>query len=166
MKTIFVILSLLAGVTCSIATPIAPTKPLNLKGEVVSFVWIDQTYFEGDGERIRLRSATTGPTYIVILRTSSVDAKTRQSLTSMIRYPGTGSLKHMITSLEIKEDEMLVLFSSPKRPALKPGSKLELDDYSLSGDEWGIGAAFSAIRIDGKLQANQKAEQAVPPNGP
>ena len=60
----------------------------------------------------------------------------------------------MITRLHIDKDEMLVQFSSPKIPELKAGSKLELKGYSLSGDEWGIGATFKGLSVNGTPQPN------------
>jgi hypothetical protein len=77
----------------------------------------------------------------------------------MVRISDLSGLRHIITALELKEDEMLVQFSSPKFPMLKVGSKLAIDGYSLAGDEWGIGASFDALKIDGRIQIIQVEEQ-------
>jgi len=151
---------ILIGIASVSATPVPPSEPVDLKGTVVSFVWLERTYFEAGGERLRLKSSESAPQYIVILKTNSIDAKTRQSLTSMTRTSDFMGLSHMITKLDILDDEMLIHFSSTKIPKLEAGSKLDLKGYSLSGDEWGISATYKSLSVDGQPQPNGKAEQA------
>lgn len=159
MKSLITFISaILVGFGSVCATPVAPSKPVDLEGTIVGFVWIDRTYFEGGGERLRLKSSESPPQYIVILRTNSIDAQARQSLTSMTRISDGMGISHMITRLQVQEDEMLVQFCSPKLLEIKAGSKLGLKGYSLSGDEWGIRATFKSLSVDGKPLPNGKAE--------
>jgi hypothetical protein len=154
------ICALLVGIASAI--PVPPSKPVDLEGTVVGFVWLDRIYFEAGGDRLRLASSESPPQYIVILKTNSIDSQNRRSLTSMTQISDCMGVSHMITRLHVEEDEMLVQFSSPKIPELKAGSRLELKGYSLFGDEWGIGATFKSLRVGGKPQPNGKAEQAAP----
>jgi len=153
-----VICSLLFGIACVSAIPVSPSKPVDLEGTVVSFVWLDRTYFESGGDRLQLASSESPPQYIAILKTNSIDAQTRKSLTSMTQISDCMGVSHMITRLHLEEDEMLVHFRSPKIPEFKAGSKLQLKGYSLSGDEWGISATFKSLSVDGKPQPNGTAQ--------
>ena len=150
------IIALLASLTIIGATPVPPTIPVDIDGTVVSFVWMDETHFEGGGERLRVTSGGDKAQYIIILKTKSLDAKTRESLTSLTRIAGLAGISHMITRLEILEDEMFIHFSSAKIPNLKAGSKLKLEGYSLSGDESGISSTVKKITVDGKVHPNMK----------
>ena len=163
MNRIFPIFILIALATPLVAIPIQPTKPVYIKGVVVSYAWIDKTFFKYVGDDFNLGSAGRSAHYYIILKTSSLTAKERESLSSTAKIDGFNGLSHPISMVKLKADQMIIQITSPQIKRMKKGSVIELNGYSLSGDEWGTSETFKTLAIDGtevkKTVAQGGAEQ-------
>ena len=161
----FIIACTIAGVLAvvpALATPIVPTDPVDLKGKVVGFVWIDKTYFECGGIScpFGILSASEPAHYLVILKTVGADKIRLQKLTSMLKDNRLSGLSHPIMLTELRNDEVLVEITSTRILSLKAEAMIELTGYSLSGDERVTVASHRALRIEGKVIVAREAEQA------
>ena len=159
MKIVTVFVSIVFVVASAWAVPFPPSEPVNLSGTIDSFVWVDKAYFEYVGDDILLSSAQAPAHYLVIVKTTSVDKKTRELLTFETKVAGFMGLSHAISSVELEEDEMIILITSSKIKSMKKGAKIEITGYSLSGDERGRGEVFKSLKIDGVTVQRPQAEQ-------
>ena len=158
MNRILPIFILIAMVTPLVAIPIPATKPVDIKGTVLSYVWVDKTFFKYVGDDFNLGSAGRSAHYYIILKTSSLTAKERDDLSSTAKIDGFTGLSHPISVVELKAGEMIVQISRPEIKRLKKGSVIELTGYSLSGDEWGTDETFKTLVVDG-VEVKKPAEQ-------
>ena len=132
------------------AIPISATPPADLMGTIDSFVWIKKTYFEYEGDDILLSMSSDVARYLIIIKTNSLDKRTRQSLSFYAHLDGATGLSHAISMVELEDDEMMIRIASPKIKGMKQGAKIEVTGYSLSGDELGTGETFTELKLDGK----------------
>ena len=115
-------------------------------------MWIDRTYFEcgGTSYDFGVTSATDPAHYLVILKSATVDKTLHQKLTFTITLNRMAGLSHPIVFRELEDDEVLVEIISPKIKSLKAGVTIELQGYSLSGDERSVVAEHRTLKIDDK----------------
>ena len=158
MNRIFPTFILIALATPLVAIPIQPTKPVDIKGVVVSYAWIDKTFFKYVGDDFNLGSAERSAHYYIILKTSSLTAKERESLSFTAKIDGFTGLSHPISMVKLKSDQMIVQITSPQIKRMKKASVIELNGYSLSGDEWGTSETFKTLIVDG-IEVKKPAEQ-------
>ncbi len=131
----------------AVAVPFGPTKPLNLHGTIVEWLWRGEMDYEQAGSVATTYSSVVPAHYLIVLDVPDGDPKRLEAISSMVR---TANIRHEIMERKLNPTEVLLLVPSKRLKEIKEGATLDLINYSLSGDERDTFPSHDKLMIDGK----------------
>ena len=130
----------------TMATPIPPTKPIDLKGEIVRWVWRGPMHYAEEDSGMWFEGDEPAH-YLIVVDVPGVDREQLERLTNIV---STMRIRHEIMDGKLKPNEVLLFVPSKRLKEIRLGIRLEITNYTLTGDERMTVARFEKFTIDGQ----------------
>ena len=131
----------------ALATPLGPTKPLNLHGKIVEWLWRGEMVYEQEGSVSPTYSSHVPAHYLIVLDVPDADPKRLEEISSMVR---SEQIRHELMERKLNPTEVLLFVPSKRLKEIKQGATLDLTNYSIWGDERMVIPSHDKLTIDGK----------------
>ena len=123
------------------------TKPVAVKGRVMSIVSVGKTEFKSVGGNFGISGRSLPSRHWIVVETKSLDEASRKELSRIARLDGETGLSHPIFELDLgKEQIFLKLFGGRSIfDNIKVGTEITLEGYSLTFNNIGSIPTYTSI---------------------
>lgn len=136
-----------ASIACAI--PWRMKDSIDLKGKVVSVVWITSKY-SYDGEELAPSASSLETQCFMIVRAPRPGEEQRALLNGHARIYVYSGISHFMMRQKLKRKQLLFYLPVGEELGIKKGSKIEVEGYTAWGDEYSVVPKIKSLKIDGK----------------